>query len=1121
MKGNLHERHGGDKMSSFQQTIRIMKLSLLCIMVSTTLAFSAFSYAQETKLSLNLNDVTVKEAIKAIESQSEFLFFYREGQLDLERRVSVHSEGKQLKEILDMLFEGTDNHYIINERQVVIGEVPVKTLETQLTEMERDNRSEIAQQQQKEINGKVTDSQGEPLPGATVLVNGTSVGTVTDIDGLFSLRIPVTAEMLQFSFVGMKVLEVPLTGRVVYNVQLEEEAIGIDEVVVIGYGTMKKSDLTGSVASVKGETLASIPGATVAQALQGRTAGVHIQQQTGAPGSAIQIRIRGNNSIMGSNEPLWVVDGFPVSSANMVNLTDIETIDILKDASATAIFGSRGANGVVLVTTKRGKAGKSNVSYEGSIGIQRIRKKFDMANAREYMQLMNIQQLNDFGSEYFSQEEINQSGQGTDWQDMVYQDAPIHNHALNFTGGNEKTRFALGISYFDQEGIVINSGYNKISLRNSLDHQFSKAFAVSFNSIMSRTTRKDKDDVGGLRGNNVLHAAFAAPPTVGPYYADGKYRELNMDYPFSATGFINPIAYLNEKNRSWNSNRVMSNLAFIINPITDLTIRIAGNVQNTDYRWDRYDTREYPNSSGAAGIETTNTLELTSNNTISYDKTIGRHSISLMAGSTYEQYVRKPLSVTGTGYIHDILESYDIGSAEVLGVPSSSYTEWRLLSFLGRANYSYDGKYLATITFRKDGSSRYSVGNKWGTFPSAAVAWRLSKEEFMKDLDFITNLKIRTGYGVTGSTAISAYSTINLLNSVSSVLNKQYYTGFDPRSSYPGDLKWETTAQTNIGFDLGLINNKIQLVADYYVKNTTDLLNNVQLPTSSGYTTTIKNIGKMRNRGLEFQLDAFVLDRRNFSWNVTSNISFNRNEVMELAGGEDISGSWYSLTWMGDYVNLIREGQPFGIFYGYREAGYDESGKILYWNKGGEKVSKAGLIEDDRTYIGDPNPDFTYGFNSAMSYKNLSLSFYLQGIQGNDIMCLSNGSSNYDYGWGLNNFKEVLYDHWTPENTDAKYPVISSTNTYAISDRFVYDGSYIRLKNIELAYTLPSGRTGMNWFSKGQVYISGQNLLTITNYPWSDPDVNSRGGDSSINQGIDHFSYPTAKSLTVGVRFDF
>ncbi|OFX33615.1 MAG: hypothetical protein A2W90_16275 [Bacteroidetes bacterium GWF2_42_66] len=1065
----------------------------------------AGSYGQNGKVNLTMNS-SLRDVFEKLEEVSGYHFVLKYDAEILDKKVQVNYANEKIENVLDNLLKDTGLSYRIIDRYIAItsnGEYVSGT------------------QQSKNISGKVVDSTGAPLPGVTVVLKGTTQGTITSFEGIYTLSNVPANGILVFSFVGMKTQEIIVGSQSSVNVTLTEDAIGIEEVVAIGYGTMKKSDLTGSVASVKGEALAEIPGATVAQSLQGRTAGVFVQQNTGAPGAAIQIRIRGNNSILGNNEPLWVVDGFPVSSANMVNLSDIESIDVLKDASATAIFGSRGANGVVIVTTKRGKAGKTKVTYEGSFSIQQLRKKFDMCDAQEYMQLMNIQQLNDFGAEYFTQQEINAAGEGTDWQDLIYRNAPIHNHALNISGGNDKTKFAIGGSYFDQQGIIKNSGYNRTTFRTSVDHQISKIFNVSSNTVISRASGIDKDDVGGLRGSNLLQASFCATPTVGPYNEDGSYHRLNEDYPFSATGFLNPVAYINERTAKYYINRIMSNLTFTIKPVKDLTIITSGNVQNTETRSDGYVTTEYPNSTGHASISVRNTMELTSNNTISYDKKIGNHSLSVMAGSTYEKYKTTPLSVAGTGYINDVLETYDIGSATVLDIPSSSYSEWNLLSFLGRVNYSYGGKYLATATIRRDGSSRYSEGSKWGTFPSAALAWKISNEDFMKDIEFISNLKLRAGYGVTGSTAISAYSTINLLQSVSAVLDKQYLSGFEPRDRYPGDLKWETTAQTNVGFDLSLFNNKIQLVADYYVKNTSDLLNEVQLSPSSGYTTTMKNVGKIRNKGLEFQLDAFLYDTKDFKWNVSANIAFNRNEVVELYNHQDILGATYSLAWVGDYVNLIREGQPFGVFYGYREAGYDDNGKILFYNSAGEKVLKSGLTENDKTYIGDPNPDFTYSFNSAASYKNFSLSIFIQGVQGNDLMCLSEGSANYDYGWGLNMFKEVLYDHWTPENTDAKYPKITSTNTYAISDRFVHDGSYIRLKNIELAYSIPTKNMGIQWFSKGQVFLSGQNLVTITNYPFWDPDVNSRGGDNSFNQGIDHFSYPTAKSVMVGVRFEF
>lgn len=971
------------------------------------------------------------------------------------------------------------------------------------------------------LTGNVKFTSGETVIGATVLLKGTHNGTTTDVEGNYILRNVPANGTLEISYVGIEKQEIKIEGRSRIDITLKEESIVLDEFVAVGYGTMKKSDLTGSVSSISGDKMREIPSSTISQALQGRTAGVVVQQNTGTPGGTVQIRIRGNNSIMGDNEPLWVVDGFPLSNANMLNLADIETIDVLKDASATAIFGARGANGVVIVTTKKGKAGRTKVTYEGRLSIQKIIKKFDMLNASEYMQLMNIQQENDFGTKYFSETDIANAGTETDWQDLVYRSAPLHEHSVNISGGNDKTKFSIGASFFDQLGILRNTDYDRITLRTGIDHEINKIFSVSVNTILSRATTKTKTTVGGQRGNSILHSAIAAPPTVGPYNDDGSYHRLDEDYPFSATGFVNPVAYLNEKNRQWFRNRVMTNLSLTIKPIQDISIVTAANIQNSEYRWDRYDTRKYPESTGSAGIEVSNTLELSTNNTISYNKTIGLHSISAMAGTTYEQMTYKPFSTTGDGYIHDILESYDIGAATTPGVPSSDYSKWQILSFLGRFNYSYDSKYLATFSIRRDGSSRYSEGQKWGTFPSAALAWRVSNENFMKNLKFVSNLKLRAGYGVTGNTSISPYQTINYLASGTAVLNKQLYPGFDPKDNYPGSLKWESTAQTNVGIDLGLFDHRIQVTADYYVKNTKDLLNNVQLPPSAGYGSTVKNIGKIKNQGFEFQVDAFAINSKDFKWNISGNISFNKNKVKELSGHQDIPGTWYSLSWMGDYINLIREGQPFGIFYGYKENGYDENGNILYVNKAGENVLKAGLKEEDKTYIGDPNPDFTYSFNSTLDYKDFSFSFFLQGVQGNDIYNLSMGTTNYDYGWGLNTFKEVLYNHWTPETPNAKYPKISNKNTYVVSDRFVYNGSYIRLKNIELAYSIPTKKLGAAWISKAQIYVSAQNLFTITDYPWYDPDVNSRGGSTSVNQGIDHYSYPSAKSYTFGVRLEF
>lgn len=561
----------------------------------------------------------------------------------------------------------------------------------------------------------------------------------------------------------------------------------------------------------------------------------------------------------------------------------------------------------------------------------------------------------------------------------------------------------------------------------------------------------------------------------------------------------------------------MANLALTYKPIKDLSVKISGNVTNTDSRSDGYTTTKYPDSSGSASISNTNTLHLNSDNIISYNTRINDdHSFSATGAFTYEKYSYNTASVSGTGFLSDVPQTYDIGSASNINTPASNYYDWTLLSYLGRVNYSYKDKYLFTASLRADGSSRYSEGNKWGYFPSGAFAWRVSDEEFMKDIKFISSLKMRLGFGVTGSTAINPYYTLDMLTSGKTVFGDADYTYYAPGTRLPGGLKWETTGQKDIGIDLGILDNKIKITADYYVKNTRDLLNTVQLPSSLGYTTTVQNIGQIQNRGFEFQVNANLLNNA-FKWDISANIAFNRNEVKKLYNGQDIDGSTYGLTIVQDHPNLIREGKPLSVFYGYQVSGYDENGAFTYKDNDGVD----GITENDKTFIGDPNPDFIYGLTSNMSWKNFSLSMFFQGSQGNDIYSFSMMCQTLDYGYGLNTLREVLNSHWTPETPNAKYPYISKSTSTLMSDRFVYDGSYVKLKNIELAYNLPVKRFGLKWLQKGQIYVSGQNLLTITKYPWWDPEVNSSGGDASVNQGIDLYTYPTTKGFTFGARLTF
>lgn len=955
------------------------------------------------------------------------------------------------------------------------------------------------------VTGIITSTEDNlPLPGASVVVKGTTHGTVTDFDGNYNLTVN-TNDILLISFLGYNKQEIQVDGRREINISLSPDNEQLSEVVVIGYGTVKKSDLTGSVSSVAAEELNSFPTTNVLQALEGRAAGVQVLQSSGAPGAGMSLRIRGQNSIQGGNDPLFVIDGFPFSgNPTFLSNSDIESIEILKDASATAIYGSRGANGVVIITTKRGKIGKTRIELEASYGVQTLREKLDLMNGSEFAEFNNIQAINDGLDPYFTPEEVAGFGEGTDWQDVVFRDAPIQTLSANVGGGNEKTQFSIGGAYFDQDGIIEGSEYSRYSLQSSIDHEINDLFSVSLSNTLSYVSRSGRDNGGGSRGNSMIGAALAAAPISNPYNEDGSYTDLGNAYSFIAPDMINPLNWIKEQPNETKANTVLANAALIFKPWEELTFRFSGGVENRDDRTDAYTTTNFLNSTGRASVSTGQFRSLLSENTVNYNHLFNeKHQVSAVAGFTYQDFENTFLSASGTGFLSNIPGTHDLGSAAIPGIPSTGYSKSVLLSYLGRVNYSYNNKYFVTASFRSDGSSRFSENNKWGYFPSAALAWKLSEEDFLKDSEVISDLKLRASWGITGSQAINPYTTLNLLNSGMTVFETTLYPYFQSSLNLPGDLKWETTDQKDIGIDLAFFNNRIFLTADYYIKETEDLLNVVSLPHSMGWRSTVQNIGEVQNRGFEFGLDAHILNGE-FKWELAPNISFNKNKVVSLYGGEDIFTDFRNVVVLQDNLSIYREGRPIGQFYGYIEDGYTDEGKIKY-----RDLNSDGVINgDDKTYIGDPNPNFTYGINSTMSYKNFELTLFIQGSYGNDIFNLSSVISTMDYGMGVNMPREVLYNHWTPENTDAKYPVISRSTSTQVSDRWVEDGSYMRLKNIKLAYNL---NAGIERLENLQIYASGQNLVTITDYSWWDPAVG----------GVDHYSYPFSQTINFGVRAEF
>ena len=1047
--------------------------------------------------------LTIKQAFRLINKQTDYKFIYRHDLIKIAPDIDLKKGVIKAGELLDKCLSPISFTYNFTDG----GTIVVKKKPTDSFNIDPNVPGD--QNMQYQVSGIVTDKEGTPLPGANILEKGTTNGTQVDFDGNFTIAVADENAVLMVSYIGFATKEVNVNGQTSISVSLEESASGLEEVVVVGYGTVKKSDLTGSVAQISSENVNAFPSANVMQSLQGRAAGIQVYQSTGAPGAGVSVRIRGSNSVQGNNEPLYVIDGFPYSgSPTNLNNSDIESIEVLKDASAAAIYGSRGANGVVMITTKQGKSGLTKVDFESNYTVQKLRSKLDLLSGKEYALFANLQAENDNLDPYFSQDEIDSFGEGFDWQDFVFREAPIKSNSVNISGGNEKTKYSLGGSLFGQEGIIKGSNYNRYSFRINLKHDIGKRVSVNWSNSLSylKTERKDSD--GGSRGNSLIGAAISAASISTPYNEDGSYRVLANEYPFVAPDIINPINFINEQSTETKANIVLSNIAFIYNPIPDLTIKVSGGIENRDDRTDTYTSRNFYNSNGRASVSTAQSRSLLSENTINYTKTFNdKHQFSVLAGYTYQNFTNTYLAASGNGFLSDVFETHQLESAATPGIPSSGYSESVLTSYLGRFNYSLNDKYLFTASMRSDGSSRYSTGNKWGNFPSAAIAWKAIKENFVNDLNVFSDLKFRASWGLTGSQAISPYTTLNLLSSGVTVFDDQLYNTFAPGTRLPGDLKWETTEQFDVGVDLGFFGSRLLFTADYYTKNTTDLLNTVNLPSSTGFISTIRNVGEVQNKGLEIGVTGKLFTGE-FQWDVAANISSNRNKVVKLYNGQDILSSFISVLVVQDNISILREGRPIGQFWGFVEDGYDENGQIKIRDLDGN----GSISSEDKTYIGDPNPDFIYGLNSHMSYRNFDLTLFIQGSQGNDIFNVSAIPVTMDYGQGLNTLREVFDNNWSPNNVDSKYPLISrSTSAYA-SDRWVEDGSYARLKNIELAYSIPIDKALIN---KAQIYISGQNLITLTNYSWWDPEVNSRGGNSP---GIDYLSYPIAKSFTLGLR---
>jgi len=985
----------------------------------------------------------------------------------------------------------------------------------------------------------VSKSDNSPIPGVNVLIAGTSDGTSTDFDGNFTLDVK-SGDVLQFSYVGFMTQSITISGQTSLNVVLEEDQNQLDEVVVVGYGARRKSDVTGSVSSVKTEELTAFPVLDAAQALQGRAAGVVVQSNNGGePGAPIRINIRGNTSINASSNPLIVVDGFV--GASMPQPGDIESLQVLKDASATAIYGSRGSNGVVLVTTKKGRSGKLNVELNTTYSVQSTANSLDLLNANDFADYQNQIRTNQGNSTPYDQ-----GTEDTDWQDLIYRSGSTQNHQLSVSGGSEKVNYYASGTYFTQDGILVNSGYERVSFLSNLDAQITDKFKVGLN-LTGGLSKKNgvptqSDGSVTVGGDDVVSLAMRFAPDKGIYNDDGSFSTNDR----IGDEVDNPYAVATQRDDDTEIENFRANFYANYEILEGLTFKTTFGLRTKNEFRGIYMPRTLAVTAGRgldgrAIITEDKSESVLSENYLTYKKEIGKGDLTLLAGYSYQKTTNKGFSNEGTGTISDSFSYYGLYTATNLIQPTSGdvyVTETEIQSQFGRLNYDYDDKYLITATVRRDGASNFAENEKYAIFPSGAIGWKVSNEDFLSDSETISNLKLRGSYGVTGNPSIGAYESLASLATIYASSNGETVAAVTPNQPSNPDLKWESSYQTNFGVDLGLLDNKISLSLDYYNIDTKDLIMvDRGLPWYLGFYNDeiLKNVGEVKNKGFEISLNTRNITNDNFSWTTDLVFSKNKNTVESLINGDDWFGNGAPSYFSVSNTYILREGEEVGLFYGFDYAGVYQGGALpagtatIAGGVAGDPLfldldDSGDITNDDRKIIGNPNPDFTWGITNNFKYKNFDLNIFFQGSQGGEIfnmtdVQLNNGDANTTY--------EYYNNAWTSTNTNTDQPRVGNNSFREISSRFVEDGSYIRLKNIALGYNLPSEINEKIGIENLRLSVSAQNLLTITDYSGLDPEVNYFGaaGDNNTSsntvRGFDFGNYPTVKSVSFSLNIKF
>ena len=1117
MKNNTLSGRYCFKNPRFKQIFRIMRISTFLLMVCVFCSYAGNAHSQNAKVSIHMNNVKLDKILNEIENQTDYLFIYN-NQVDINKITSVKVKNEAVAQVLDRILSGTGINYELEGTHIILTTEAIKDLH--------------AQQQAKTVTGTVTDVSGEPIIGANIRIKGTTTGTITDIDGNFSIEAKPQS-VIEVSYIGYLTQETVINNQKSIRFLLKEDTKTLDEVVVIGYGVQKKADLTGSVANINTEKLNTQSNANIGQALQGKIAGVDIVSQGGAPGSGTRIMVRGIGTLNNAS-PLYIVDGMYMNSIDHINPNDIASIDVLKDASSAAIYGSRAANGVIIVTTKEGSntEGKPIIDLSVNLGISTASKFLDKLDAKGWAEVTTIARQA-IGKPALDMATDLANKPDNDWQDIMFRPALMQNYNLAVKGGGKYSTYYTGLGYFNQDGIVKGTNYQRYNIQSKNDYKRG-IFSAGTNLIISFS--HDKPLHQELRGG-MIGTILQSVPTLEKYddTREGGYGGTYGD----VVNIPHPLAIIDDNIMDrYNENvKIFANLYAQIELFKGLKYKLN---LTPDFSFERY--KNYLNKYDF-GLATNSITQLTERqrrrrnilveNLLTFDRTFGEHKISALAGYTYQDSRFRHIQAYGEG-LPQGLEEIDAATTN----RSNEGNSWRsvLTSILGRVFYSYQNKYLFTATIRRDGSSKFGKNNRYGYFPSFSLGWNVAEEKFMENVHWLDQLKLRGGYGVLGNQEIDNYQYSSTITTGINYPdgNGGLLQGAFPKNFANPDIKWEETAMTNVGIDFMAFNNRLSLTADYYVKNTKDILLTVPIPISSGGANDpIRNAGKIRNNGFEFNLGWMDQPNPDISYGINLIGSFNKNKV--IAMGSESGSIKGGSTNQNITTSETKAGYPIGGYWLISTAGYFNSQEeVDAYAKDGKKIQPAaepgdikfvdanndGVInDDDRVFQGSPFPDFTFALNGNMRYKNFDLSIGLQGVLGNKIYNATRQTLE-DVTKG-SNFLASCLDYWTPENKNASHPRLTwddpNRNTRAESDRYLENGSYLRLRSVQLGYTFPQ-----TWFKgaiqHARVYINAENLFTITSYSGYSPDVNA---DNANYRGFDNFIYPTNRTFMLGLNVTF